>query len=104
MVSRRGKAERMAELHDLIRDHRAAPFPVGIDKGVDCGRVDPVMIDADIFGWAMRAADAALPSDDLERLRCARDDLESSMSALPQDARPYFARLLKMAELALERS
>ena len=90
-------------LRPLLREHLANPFPESVEKGRDYGSVDPVMIDADIYGWVMRAAEAgSLRVEDRNGLRDARTDLTDSLLALPLDARPYFERLVAMATLALD--
>lgn len=40
----------MRPLRDLLDEYQAAEFPPEIEKGRDYGSIDPVMIDADIFG------------------------------------------------------
>ena len=70
-----------------------------MEKGLDCGEVDPVLIDADIYGWASRAG--SLSELDRSRLRQAADELDRSLGAFPMDARPYYERILRIARLAL---
>jgi len=70
-----------------------------VEKGLDCGEVDPVLIDADIYGWASRAG--SLSELDRSRLRQAADELDRSLGAFPMDARPYYERILRIARLAL---
>ena len=92
----------MPALDELITEHGAAPFPPSIEKGRDYGEVDAVMIGADIYGWALRAQGDGLTTIDRERLHAARDALARSLLAFPDDARPYFAQLVALAEVALE--
>jgi hypothetical protein len=90
------------ELADLLEQHLAVPFPDSVTKGIDYGQVDPVMIDADIYGWASRvAAGAALSPLNTERLTNARDQLLGSLDAFPDQARPYYEHLVHIADLAL---
>ena len=83
-----------------MRLHMNDPFPDSIDKGIDYGEIDPVMIDADIYGWASRAAQ--LSPEDKVRLDQARAELNRSISTIPPDAQPYYVRLVRIAELALQ--
>jgi len=87
------------DLADEMRRHLADPFPDSVTKGLDYGEVDAVMIGADIYGWATRAGSLS----DLDRLRLgkAADELERSIEAFPQDAQPYYERVLRIARLAL---
>jgi hypothetical protein len=82
-----------------MRRHRVEPFPDSIEKGLDYGEMDPVMIDADIFGWASRAE--SLSALDKKRLAQAKDELERSIHALPPEAQAYYERLVRIAGLAL---
>jgi hypothetical protein len=77
----------------------ADPFPDSVEKGLDYGEVDAVMIDADIYGWATRAG--SLPELDRTRLAQAADELQRSIEAFPPDAQPYYKRLLRIARLTL---
>ncbi len=86
-------------LDSEMRRHRIDPFPDAIDKGLDYGEVDPVMIDADIVGWASRAE--SLSALDRQRLAQAEEELERSIHVLPAEAQPYFERLVRIARLAL---
>ena len=44
-----------------MRLHMAGPFPDSVEKGLDYGEVDAVMIGADIYGWATRAGSLDSP-------------------------------------------
>ena len=90
----------MAEsLFDEMRLHMSAPFPRSVEKGIDYGEVDAVMIGADIYGWATRAG--SLSAFERSQLREAADQLQRSIDSFPLDARPYYGRLLRIARLAL---
>lgn len=92
----------MDTLQELIIKHRNMPFPRSVDKGVDYGAVDPVMIDADIYGWALRlSGGAALSPHERAQLEAARADLAESLAFFPDDAQPYYETLLKLATAAL---
>ena len=92
----------MLELQRLLAEHHAVPFPSSVVNGLDYGSVEPVMIDADIYGWASRVSKGeALAPIDRERLRLARDDLRRSLAAFPEAARPYFEQLVRIATEAL---
>ncbi|MGH9159624.1 MAG: hypothetical protein ACRD2X_06520 [Vicinamibacteraceae bacterium] len=81
----------MKELQRLLAEHLAAPFPTNVEKGIDYGTVDPVMIDADIDGWASKVSKGeVLTSADRDRLRVARNDLAQSLASFPEAARPYY--------------
>ncbi|MDH2415642.1 hypothetical protein [Nocardioides sp. CER19] len=82
-----------------MRLHMADPFPASVEKGLEYGQVDAVMIDADIYGWATRAG--SLSTADLSRLGQAADELQRSLSAFPPAAQPYYERLLRIARLTL---
>ena len=90
------------ELGDLLREHTEMPFPASVTKGVDYGLVDPVMIGADIFGWASRIEGGnVLNPADRDRLAAARDELLASLGEFPADARPYYELVLRIANQAL---
>jgi hypothetical protein len=86
-------------LVEEMRLHMAKPFPDSVEKGLDYGEVDAVMIGADIYGWATRAG--SLSELDRSRLSQAADELQRSIGAFPPDARPYYERILRIARLAL---
>lgn len=77
----------------------AEPFPDSVEKGLDYGEVDAVMIGADIYGWATRAG--SLSELDRARLSKAADELQHSIGAFPPDAQPYYERILRIARLTL---
>ncbi|WP_431843991.1 hypothetical protein [Calidifontibacter indicus] len=83
-----------------MRLHVAERFPESVEKGLDYGEVDAVMIGADIYGWATRVGSLS----DLDRSRLARaaDELERSISAFPKDAQSYYERVLRIARLTLK--
>jgi hypothetical protein len=95
------KAEGVRTLDELLTEHRSAPFPESVAKGEDYGEVDAVMIGADIYGWGLRAKGGSLSAEDRERLRAARDGLSRSLTAFPDDARPYYEMVLAIANAAL---
>lgn len=86
-------------LAELLDRHHSDGFPDAIDKGEQYGLVDAVLIDADIVGWAQQAESLAVP--DRRRLRLAADELRRSLDDFPTEARPYYERLLRIAELAI---
>ncbi|WP_144276298.1 hypothetical protein [Demequina sp. NBRC 110053] len=86
-------------LADELRRHLREPFPDSVVKGRDYGEVDAVMIDADIFGWASRAG--SLTESDRAGLRHAGDELGRSLDAFPENARPYYERLIRIARMAV---
>jgi hypothetical protein len=92
----------MLELQRLLAEHLATPYPSSVVKGRDYGCVDPVMIDADIYGWASWVSKReSLTSVDRDRLRLARDGLVRSLAAFPETARPYYEQLIRIATAAL---
>lgn len=86
-------------LVDEMRLHMAEPFPDSVEKGLDYGEVDAVMIGADIYGWATRVG--SLSKQDRSRLFEAAEELQRSIAAFPPDAQPYYERILRVARLAL---
>lgn len=86
-------------LHDEMQSHMAEPFPESVIKGEDYGEVDAVMIGADIYGWASRAG--SLSADDRRHLMRALAELSRSIPDFPEDARPYYERLISIATLTL---
>ena len=87
------------ELKYELNQHRAEPFPTSVEKGSAYGGVDPVLVGADIVGWASQA-DFLNPIQ-RRSLRELADDLSASLEAFPEDARPYYRRLLRIARLAV---
>ena len=82
--------------------HLDDPFPSSIVKGTSYEPVDPVLVDADVYGWALRVErHEALGADEREQLVELRNELAASMEAFPSDARPYFERLLQLADETL---
>lgn len=84
-----------------MRLHLDEPFPDSIEKGADYGEVAPVMIGADILGWATRASQLSWP--ERSSLEQARAELARSIAFMPSEAQPYYERLVRIAELALAR-
>lgn len=93
----------MTDLAPFLVQHRDAPFPTSVIKGIDYGEVDPVMIDSDIYGWASSVANGGHLADEARgRLATARDALQRSLVSFPENARPYYERLVEIASAALE--
>lgn len=88
-------------LAEEMRLHMAEPFPDSVEKGLEYGEVDAVMIGADICGWATRVG--SLSGLDRSRLSQAADELRRSIGAFPPDAQPYYERILRIADLASTR-
>lgn len=55
------------------------PFPDSVEKGLEYGEADAVMIGADIYGWATRAG--SLSELERSRLSQATDELQRSIDA-----------------------
>jgi hypothetical protein len=92
------------DLTTEMRLHDGEPFPESVVKGCQYGEVDAVMIGADIYGWASDVVSGVrLRGDQRPGFRRAADELERSISAFPEDAHPYYERLLRIARLALAR-
>ncbi|WP_410620608.1 hypothetical protein [Amycolatopsis sp. cmx-8-4] len=89
----------MSDLAAVLEEHLAAPFPSAVRRGEDYGSVCAVTIDADICGWARRAG--SLPPGARMPLARAADRLRSSLPDFPAAGRPYYERLLVIADLAL---
>lgn len=88
------------DLAEEMRLHLADSFPESVEKGLDYGEVDAVMIGADIYGWATRAG--SLSEVERSRLAQAADELHRSIGAFAEDAQPYYERVLRIARLALD--
>jgi hypothetical protein len=84
-----------------MRLHLTDPFPESVHTGVDYGDVEPVLIGADIYGWALMVKEGRLSDVDRARLESAADELERSLGAFPADALPYYERVLRIAKFAL---
>jgi len=57
-----------------LAGREAEPFPALVEKVTDYGAVDPVMIGADIYGWARSVVNGSrLSAQDRERLHRAAD-------------------------------
>lgn len=92
------------DLTDEMRLHDTETFPGSVEKGCEYGEVDAVMIGADIYGWASHVASGVkLRGDQRSGLRRAAEELERSISSFPEDAQPYYERILRIARLALAR-
>jgi hypothetical protein len=83
-----------------MHEHFAAPWPEPVERGNEYCGIDPVMVDADTYGCATRAK--SLSPDERESLCAAARNLEAVLGQLPEDARPYFERLVQIARLTLE--
>ena len=75
----------------------AEPFPASVEKGEVYGVVDPVLVGADIVGYVSHGR---LSPVQRRSLREIADQLARSLDAFPQDARPYYERLLRIAQRA----
>jgi hypothetical protein len=92
----------VTRLRALLDEHEQRPFPASVVKGLDYAGVDCVMVGADIYGWASRVAGGeALRSEERERFLALRTALASALPAFPDDARPYYATLVEIADIAL---
>jgi len=91
------------DLSDLLEEHGDAHFPAEIERGRDYGVIDPVMVDADIFGWVSSyASGVQLETSARRGLEQARLELGKSWNDLPVAALPYYARLLRLADAAVQ--
>lgn len=86
-------------LDAVLQRHLAEPFPDSVEQDRHYGEVDPVMIGADICGWAARAS--SLSTVECDGLGDALRRLRRSVPEFPTAAQPYYRRLLDIAELAL---
>ena len=90
------------DLRELLELHRAEAFPSSVVRGVDFGGVDPVLIDVDIYGWALTTSEGgSLTPVETARLRRARAELDRSLDSFPDHARLYYERLVDIADRAL---
>ncbi|MCP3877271.1 MAG: hypothetical protein GY701_02585 [Sulfitobacter sp.] len=100
-----GAANLRAEQARLVRAmdlHRRSAFPSSVEKGLDYGEVEPVMVGADIYGWAVQvAAGSELSESDSLRLAELQDQLRRSLSAFPEDAFLYFRGIGELASAVL---
>ncbi|MCP3976541.1 MAG: hypothetical protein GY720_18795 [bacterium] len=97
-----GLTQAKRKLPRLIDEHRAGPFPESIEKGINYGEIEPVLVGADIYGWAIRVA-AGEMLDRAGRLALGdtRNELRRSLQEFPVDARPYYQTLVELASAAL---
>jgi hypothetical protein len=91
-------------LRDLLDAHRRKPFPEDVHKGTTYGEVDPVRIDADLYGWCARIEGGeTFHPDERRQFETAFSELANSLSAFPESARPYFEGILRFASVARSR-
>lgn len=90
---------------DLAREmrlHMEEDFPASVRPGGSFGEVEPSLIGADVYGWALRVSRGErLPVTESEWFAIEADKLERSICAFPQAAQPYYQRVLRIARLAL---
>ena len=91
-------------LRELLAEHMATPFPTSVEKGLDYGSADAVMIGADIYGLASQVESGKMIRSDVRSMlgACERE-LSESLDEFPEEARPYYAHLLRIARAALAR-
>ena len=77
--------------------HLAEPFPISIEMGDVYGVVDPVLVGADIVGYVSHGQ---LNAVQRRSLREIANRLTRSLDEFPMDARPYYERLLRIAQRA----
>jgi hypothetical protein len=94
-------ARTVPSLTELLAEHRLAYFPQSVVEDGSYGEVDPVKIDADIYGWARLAVDGRLAGTDRASLAAALGGLRASLESFPTVARPYYERLVQIGEAAL---
>ncbi len=86
----------------MLAEHLASTFPTSVEKGTDYGDVDPVLIDAAIYGWALKVAKgSSLDPAEHRRFRAAREDLERALPCFPKESLPYFEKLVALATAVL---
>ncbi len=95
------------ELQRIWDEHAVAPFPTSIDKNDerwDEFVVHPVMMDADLAGAILGVLKGSTGPTETQRkyLTDGLRELAVTWHLVPNEARPYFARLQRMAELALD--
>jgi len=89
-------------LQQLMQQHISTPFPASITKGDSYGEVEPVMVGADVYGWALGVA-RGTPLDDAQRRRLedTHGALLRSMPSFPDAAQPYYELLAQLAVATL---
>lgn len=75
----------------------AESFPASVEKGEVYGVVDPVLVGADIVGHLSHGQPSPVQRRSLREIA---DELARSIGAFPEDARPYYERLLRIAQRA----
>lgn len=93
----------MTTVFEVLTQHTSTPFPHSIESGRKYGSVDPVNFDADIVRWVDAAVSGYISEADLHLLDASRIAIASSWFELPVDTRPYFARLLHLADAVMQR-
>ena len=89
-------------LRRLLHAHFKEPWPESVERGDDFGEIDPVMADADIYGWAVASLRGWLTDVDRLQLSAVADQVERTIPVLPKNSRSYFERLLRLARTAVE--
>lgn len=85
-----------------MRAHFQSPWPESVERGIEVSGVDPVMADADIYGWSVSSLHGDLTDDDRARLSSLADDVQRIVPTMPESARGYFERLVALARSAVE--
>jgi hypothetical protein len=88
------------QLAELMKEHLHALWPSSVERGTKVRGWDLVMVDADIYGAATRAA--SLNPRERRDMRQAAEMLDGILGCVPVDARPYFERLCQIAALATD--
>jgi hypothetical protein len=98
---RTGNAE-ADHLADLLVEHLSEPWPSDVPRGESFGSIEPVMAQADVFGWSLAALHGALSDTDRASLSEYADDIEASLGYLAPIGRTSFELVVELARAAVK--
>jgi hypothetical protein len=89
-------------LADLLAEQLQEPWPADLEKGESYGTIEPVMAQADVFGWSLAALHGALSNSDRKSLSEYADEIEASLKYLPPVGRTSFELVVELARTAVK--
>jgi hypothetical protein len=101
-IKRRTGSAEADQLADLLVEHLIEPWPSDVPRGESFGSIEPVMAQADVFGWSLAALHGALSDTDRARLSSYADEIEASLGYLAPIGRTSFELLVELARAAVK--